>query len=162
MDNNTKKIMKKLERKPKQTLKMERQELQDQQKVLRVRRSELEAHRDLLKGSLDAAKQAKQNDNVIMLESQIKSVEDDISKISDSYMKNAEVLEIYSKVLKNDKEGKSTSIGAAVGAVTGLGALGLGWLSLKKAYQSDLDGSMVNKKVLDVFNRLNPLRLIKK
>lgn len=159
---DTKKIMKKLERKPKQTLKMERQELQDQQAVLRVHRSELERRRDELKGDLDVARKAKQNDNVILLESQIKSIEDDISKISDSYMKNAEVLEIYSKVLKNDKEGKSTSIGAAVGAVTGLGALGLGWLSLKKAYQSDLDGSMVNKKVLDVFNRLNPLRLIKK
>lgn len=159
---DTKKIMKKLEKKPKQTLKMERQELQDQQAVLRVHRSELERRRDELKGDLDVARKAKQNDNVILLESQIKSIEDDISKISDSYMKNAEVLEIYSKVLKNDKEGKSTSIGAAVGAVTGLGALGLGWLSLKKAYQSDLDGSMVNKKVLDVFNRLNPLRLIKK
>ena len=159
---DTKKIMKKLEKKPKQTLKMERQDLQDQQAVLRVHRSELERRRDELKGDLDVARKAKQNDNVILLESQIKSIEDDISKISDSYMKNAEVLEIYSKVLKNDKEGKSTSIGAAVGAVTGLGALGLGWLSLKKAYQSDLDGSMVNKKVLDVFNRLNPLRLIKK
>ena len=159
---DTKKIMKKLERKPKQTLKMERQELQDQQAVLRVRRSELERRRVELKADLDAAKKAKQNDNVILLEGQIKSIEDDISKISDSYMKNAEVLEIYSKVLKNDKEGKATGVGAAVGAITGLGALGLGWLSLKKAYQSDIDGSMVNKKVLDVFNRLNPLRLIKK
>ena len=159
---DTKKIMKKLERKPKQTLKMERQELQDQQAVLRVHRSELERRRTELKNDLDAAKKAKQNDTVILLESQIKSIEEDISKISDSYMKNAEVLEIYSKVLKNDKEGKSTSVGAAVGAITGLGALGLGWLSLKKAYQSDIDGSMVNKKVLDVFNRLNPLRLIKK
>lgn len=159
---DTKKIMKKLERKPKQTLKMERQELQDQQAVLRVHRSELERRRTELKNDLDAAKKAKQNDAVILLESQIKSIEEDISKISDSYMKNAEVLEIYSKVLKNDKEGKSTSVGAAVGAVTGLGALALGWLSLKKAYQSDIDGSMVNKKVLDVFNRLNPLRLIKK
>lgn len=159
---DTKKIMKRLEKKPKQTLKMERQELQDQQAVLRVHRSELERRRAELKNNLDTARKAKQNDTVILLESQIKSIEEDTSKISDSYMKNAEVLEIYSKVLKNDKEGKSTSVGAAVGAVTGLGALGLGWLSLKKAYQSDIDGSMVNKKVLDVFNRLNPLRLIKK
>lgn len=159
---DTKKIMKKLERKPKQTLKMERQELQDQQAVLRVHRSELERRRTELKNDLDVARKAKQNDTAILLENQIKSIDEDISKISDSYMKNAEVLEIYSKVLKNDKEGKSTSVGAAVGAVTGLGALGLGWLSLKKAYQSDIDGSMVNKKVLDVFNRLNPLRLIKK
>ena len=157
-----KKIMKVLAKKPKQTLKMERQELQDQQAVLRVRRSELERRRTELKSDLDTAKAAKQNDNVILLESQIKSIEEDVTKISDSYMKNAEVLEIYSKVLKNDKEGKSTSVGAAVGAVTGLGALGLGWLSLKKAYQSDLDGSMVNKKVLDVFNRLNPLRILGK
>lgn len=159
---DTKKIMKKLERKPKQTLKMERQELQDQQAVLRVRQRELDRRRVELKADLDTVKKAKQNDNVILLEGQIKSIEDDISKISDSYMKNAAVLEIYSKVLKNDKEGKATGVGAAVGAVTGLGALGLGWLSLKKAYQSDIDGSMVNKKVLDVFNRLNPLRLIKK
>ena len=157
-----KKFMKMLEKKPKQTLKMERQELQDQQAVLRVHRSELERRRAELKSDLDVAKKAKQGDTVILLEGQIKSVEEDISKISDSYMRNAEVLEIYSKVLKNDKEGKSTSVGAAVGAVTGLGALGLGWLSLKKAYQSDIDGSMVNKKVLDVFNRLNPLRILGK
>lgn len=159
---DTKKIMKRLSGKPKQTLRMERQELQDQQAVLRVRKSELDRRRTELKNDLDAAKKAKQSDNVILLESQIKSIEEDISKISDSYMRNAEVLEIYSKVLKNDKEGKATGVGAAVGAVTGLGALGLGWLSLKKAYQSDLDGSMVNKKVLDVFNRLNPLRILGK
>lgn len=157
-----KKFMKMLEKKPKQTLKMERQELQDSQAVLRVRQRELDRRLTELKGDLDAARKAKQNDTMILLESQIKGIEDDISKISDSYRKNAEVLEIYSKVLKNDKEGKSTSVGAAVGAVTGLGALGLGWLSLKKAYQSDLDGSMVNKKVLDVFNRLNPLRILGK
>ncbi len=159
---DTKKIMKKLERKPKQTLKMERQELQDQQKVLRVRRDELDKHKRDLKDNLDVAKKAKQADAVTLIESQIKSLEDEISKISDTYMKNAEILEIYSKVLKNDKEGKSTSIGAVIGAVTGLGSLVLGGLSLKKAYQSDVDGTMVNKKVLDVFNRLNPLRLIKK
>ena len=157
-----KKFMKMLEKKPRQTLKMERQELQDSQAVLRVRQRELDRRLTELKSDLDAARKAKQNDTVILLESQVKGIEEDISKISDSYMKNAEVLEIYSKVLKNDKEGKSTSVGAAVGAVTGLGALGLGWLSLKKAYQSDLDGSMVNKKVLDVFNRLNPLRILGK
>ena len=122
---DAKKIMKKLERKPRQTLRMERQELQDQQKVLRVRRDELDKHRQDLKDDLDVAKKAKQTDTVTLLESQIKGIEEDISKISDSYMRNAEVLEIYSKVLKNDKEGKSTGIGAAVGAVTGLGALGL-------------------------------------
>lgn len=159
---DTKKIMKKLERKPKQTLKMERQELQDQQKVLRVRRDMLDRHKQDLKDDLEVAKQAKQADTVTLLESQIKSLEEDISKISDTYMKNAEILEIYSKVLKNDKEGKSTSVGAVIGAVTGLGSLVIGGLSLKKAYQSDVDGTMVNKKVLDVFNRLNPLRLIKK
>lgn len=157
-----KKIMKMLEKKPKQTLKMERQELQDSQAVLRVSQRELDRRLSELKGDLDAARKAKQNDTVLLLESQIKSIEDDISKISDSYRKNAEVLEIYSKVLKNDKEGKATGVGAAVGAVTGLGALVLGGLSLKKAYQSDLDGSMVNKKVLDVFNRLNPLRILGK
>ena len=157
-----KKFMKMLEKKPRQTLKMERQELQDSQAVLRVRQRELDRRLTELKSDLDAARKAKQNDTVILLESQVKGIEEDISKISDSYRKNAEVLEIYSKVLKNDKEGKSTSVGAAVGAVTGLGALGLGWLSLKKAYQSDLDGSMVNKKVLDVFNRLNPLRILGK
>lgn len=157
---DTKKIMKKLQKKPKQTLKMERQELQDSQAVLRVRQRELDRRLTELKSDLDVARKAKQNDNVILLESQIKGIEDDISKISDSYRKNAEVLEIYSKVLKNDKEGKATGVGAAVGAITGLGALVLGGLSLKKAYQSDIDGTMKNKGVLDVFNRLNPLRIL--
>lgn len=157
---DTKKIMKKLQKKPKQTLKMERQELQDSQAVLRVRQRELDRRLAELKDDLDAARKAKQNDNVILLESQIKTIEEDISKISDSYRKNAEVLEIYSKVLKNDKEGKATGVGAAVSAITGLGALVLGGLSLKKAYQSDIDGTMKNKGVLDVFNRLNTLRIL--
>ena len=152
--DDTKKIMKRLAKKPKQTLKMERQELQDQQKVLRVRRDELDRRKQELKDDLDLAKQAKKSDTVTLLESQIKSVEDDISKISDTYMKNAEILEIYSKVLKNDQESKSSSIGAIIGAIVGLGSLGLTGLSLKKAYQTDVDGTMKNKGVLDVFNRL--------
>lgn len=159
---DTKKLMKKLERKPKQTLRQERQELQDNQKILRVKKAELEARKAQLLENLDLAKKAKKADEVTYLESVIKMTKDDISEVSESYMKNAEVLEVYSKVLKNDKEGKSSIVGATVGAVTGLGALGLGWLSLKKAYQSDLDGSMVNKKALDVFNRLNPLRILGK
>jgi hypothetical protein len=47
-----KKFMKMLEKKPKQTLKMERQELQDQQAVLRVHRSELERRRVELRAIL--------------------------------------------------------------------------------------------------------------
>ena len=112
--DDTKKIMKRLAKKPKQTLKMERQELQDQQKVLRIRRDELDRRKQELKNNLDLAKQAKQSDTVTLLESQIKGLEDDISKISDTYMKNAEILEIYSKVLKNDQESKSSSIGAII------------------------------------------------
>ena len=158
--NETKKVMKKLQKKPKRTLKMERQELQDIQEVLRIRKAELNAHKDKLKDDLVAACKANDGTSITLLERQIKDVEEDIDKVCKEYKENSDILEVYSRVLKNDADARSSNIGAIVGAVTGAGALVLGGLSLKKAYHADEDGTMKNKGVLDFFYRLNPLKLI--
>ena len=155
-----KKIMKKLQKKPKRTLKMERQELQDIQEVLRVRKGELEAHKDRLKDDLVSACKANDGSSIALLERLIGSIKDDIDKISKEYKENSDILEVYSRVLKNDADARSANAGAIVGAITGAGALILGGMSLKKAYHADEEGTMKNKGVLDFFYRLNPLKLI--
>lgn len=158
--NETKKVMKKLQKKPKRTLKMERQELQDIQEVLRNRKAELEAHKDKLQNDLISACKANDGSSITLLERQIGSIKEDIDKISKEYKENSDILEVYSRVLKNDADARSANAGAIVGAITGAGALILGGLSLKKAYHADEDGTMKNKGVLDFFYRLNPLKLI--
>ena len=158
--NDVKKLTKKLEKKPKHTLKAEREELQDIQKNLRVRKEALATRKDELQDDLNLAYKANDGDSITLLEHQIKTTKDEIDMVSQDYKANAEILEVYSKVLKNDADGRASNIGAIVGAVSGAGALVLGGLSLKKAYAADNDGTMKNKGVLDFFYRLNPLRIL--
>lgn len=158
--NEVKKITKKLQKQPKHTLKMERQELQDIQKCLRIKEETLKEHKDRLRDNLNTAYKAGDGDSITLLEHQIKDIKEEITEISMSYKENSEILEIYSKVLKNDADGRASNVGAIVGAVSGLGALGLGAMSLRKAYKTDVEGTMKNKGVLDFFYRLNPLRIL--
>ena len=152
--------LRKLKKKSKRTLRMERQELQIEQEKIRQTRYSLEKRSDKLIEALIAAVKDKNNEGVEVLENEIQVIKNEIKELEAKYKTNAEALELYSKVIKNDKEGTSSTIGSAVGAVTGLGALGLGALSLRKAYDSDMNGTLVNKKVLDVFNKINPMNFL--
>ena len=63
-------------------------------------------------------------------------------------------------VIKNKDEGKSSIWGTLFAGVGTGAAIWLGKKSLDKAYEANTEGQLVNKGPLDVFNRLNPLRLI--
>lgn len=153
-----KSVIKKLKRKPKWKLKKERFELQEQQKTIRLETEKLESHVSQLKDDEIAALKANDTSTIEFLDHRIAVLEKKIADNDKRYKANAEILEIYSKIVKNDKEGTSSSVGSAVGTITGLGGLALGIIGLRKAYQSDEVGSMVNKKTLDFVNRLPLLR----
>lgn len=151
-------MLRKLKRTPKWKLKKEREEVQEQQKVIRVKLTELEDALDKLKDTEIAALKANDGDAVALVDDQIKAIEKKIENLDKRYKANAEILEIYSKIIKNDREGSSSTAGAWAGWVTAIGGLALGAFGLKKAYDADVSGELTNKKTLDWVQRLPILR----
>ena len=147
-------IFNKLKRKPKWKLKEERSELQEQQKVLRMKTEAFSQRLIELKDDMIAALKANDGEAITLLENQIDTIEKRIESYDKRYKTNAEILEIYSKVVKNDKEGNSSTANTAAGWITAIGGLALGAIGLKKAYDSDVEGSLTNKKTLDWIQRL--------
>lgn len=146
MNNN---LLSKLKRKPKWKLKEERDELQMEQKLLRQRLKEFEDNLSSLKDDQIAALKANDATTIAVLDHKIDATEKKIVRIKADYKDNADVLEVYSKVLKNDREGKASSRNSLFGALSTVTGIGLAWVGLKKAYDSDQEGTLVNKKTLD-------------
>lgn len=154
--------MKKLNKEQRWKLENERRELEQNQKYLREKYSFLlRAYEDQL-NVREAAILAKDEMTAETSRRALERIKDLKKEIEDEYGASLDRIEKISKILKNDGDKANASIGTALGVVTGLGGLALGGLSLHKAYMSDKEGGMVYKKTLDVFNRLNPLRLFQK
>lgn len=160
-----KKFMKELKGKNKQSLRKEMKDLQDRQAYLRDENDSLKDEREQLRKEqieiMSAEKKEKKDEiRLTIIESRLDTIRSDLRDNTSEYKSNSEALECYSKIFKNKDEGKSSILGTLfTGAGTGA-AIWLGFKSLDKAYQSDVEGTLVNKKALDVFNRLNPLKLI--
>ena len=155
MNNN---LLGKLKRKPRWKLKEERDDLQMEQKLLRQSLKELDANLSNLKDAEIAALKGNDAGAITVLDQQIKNVERKIEKNKADYKNNAEVLEVYSKVLKNDREGKASSRNSWFGAISSVAGVGLAAFGLKKAYDSDMEGTLVNKKTLDWIKGLPIIR----
>lgn len=146
MDNN---LLKKLKRKPKWKLKEERDDLQMEQRLLRRRNDILSNELEQRKTEEIAALKADNQTAITLLDRQISDIEKKINENEKHYKNNAEVLEIYSKVLKNDREGKSSMVASWVGAVTGLVGAGVAVTGLRMSFKSDEEGGLINKKTLE-------------
>lgn len=155
------KIMKLMRKKKMEALKEEFNQLNTEQKELRAEEKELEELRSELYVKLYAAmKVGGMEDEEKLLNKQIADITARIKEIDARHKANGEVIELYSRVEKNKREAGSSILGTIFG---GLGTGGVIWLankSLNKAYEYEQEGLMVNKKSLDVFNKLNPMRLI--
>jgi len=150
-----------LKKKSRQTLENERKDLQDRQALLREKRDTLWEARNGLRKAYYAACEAKNDSSKAILEKELEDIKNDIAEIDKEYQTNSVSLESYSKVAKNRKEGTGILLGTLF---TGLGtgaAIILGKKSLDRAFDADVNCNLVNKKVLDVFWKLNPLSLIK-
>lgn len=135
-------------------MRRERNELQLVQKDLRERKGVLDSQLRMATATLVAAMDAKNDTIVELTKSQITRINEEIERITKEYKENYQALEIYSKILKNDKEGTASTIGSIVGAATGATGIYLGVKSLTKAYETDTEGKMKNKGVLDIFNKI--------
>ena len=155
MNNN---LLGKLKKKPKWKLKEERDDLQMEQKLIRQRIKVLEEDLSKLKDDYIVALKGTDGGAIAVLENKIEITEKKIDKHKADYKNNADVLEVYSKVLKNDREGKASSRNSWFGAISSVAGVGLAAFGLKKAYDSDQEGTLVNKKTLDWIKGLPIIR----
>ena len=162
MDNKNKKIGDEVMKKNKQTLSKEKQDLQNRQEILRVRKEALLDERKSLRRDLYAAKKSKKEDDIELIQMQLDDIETDIKDINFEYKMNSECLDCYEKVSKSKSEGRGSALSTVFGGIATAATIALGAESLRKAYKSDEEGTLVNKKTLDVFNRINPLRILDK
>lgn len=154
------KVMKMLKKKNRQRLDLEFSQLQERQKELRELRETLEEQRNGLYQMRYAAMKAGDENTDKVLVQQISDISDHLKEVRAEHKSNGEVLELYSKVIKNKKDANSTLLSVLFGGVGTGAVIWLGKESLERAYNSDLEGTLVNKKALDVFNKLNPMKLI--
>lgn len=143
------KLIGKLKKKPKWKLREERDDLQMEQKNLREKLKELEENLSALQSDEIAALKANDTTTITLLDHKIEVTGKKIARIKADYKENADVLEVYSKVLKNDREGKASSRNSWFGALSTVTGIGLAAFGLKKAYDSDVEGTLINKKTLD-------------
>ena len=155
-------MSKRLKKEKKWRLMQEREELQLQQKKLRLETDEL--LRNLVELREDEIKAIQANDTttITLISARIDAAKEKIESNDRRYASNAATLENYSKVLKNDTDGSCSKLNTGVGIITGLGGLTLGAIGLKKAYESDMEGTLVNKKTLDWVTKLPIFRGFKK
>ncbi len=149
-------------REEKWELKQEVKELEKQQKSIRQETEELLRSLDKLH---DDEKQAiKNNDStkIALISAKIEEVKEKIDRNDKRYANNTTSLENFSKTRKNDAERECSKLNSLIGAITGLGSLTLGGIGLKMAYDSDMEGALVNKKTLDWVAKLPIFRGFKK
>lgn len=142
-------LMKKLQKKPKWKLIKEREEIELQQKKIRMETEELQKNLSNLKDDEIVALKGTDGTAITLIEAKIDSTKEKIAENDKRYKDNANVLETYSKIIKNDREGATSTRNSIIGLVTGLGGLALGGIGLKMAYDSDMEGTLVNKKSLE-------------
>lgn len=146
MDN---KLIGKFKRKPKWELKEERRDLQLDQKKLRGDLKELEGLLKTLKDEEINALKANDSEKITIVEHRIEMTEKSIARIKADYKENYDAIEAYSRALKNDREGESSRRNSWFGALSSIAGAALAAVGLKKAYNSDIEGTLVNKKTLD-------------
>ena len=150
--------VKKLKRRPRRKVIQERDELLLQQAKIRMETDVLLRQLNDLRDDEAVAFKGNDGSAIAVIEAKIETVKDKISENDRRYEKNVEVLETYSKVVKNDSERNNGTLVAAVGVITSLGGLALAGVGLKKAYQSDEDGTLVRKKTFDWVKNLPIIR----
>lgn len=151
-------MFRKLKKKPKWKIKEERSELQLQQD--RIRKETEALQQDLLNLQRDEITAIKANDetSITVIEAQIDVIDGKINRNDARYERNAKVLEMYSKIMKDDGERGTRIVDSLFGAIGIVGGGVLTYFGLKKSFDSDTEGTMVNKKLLDWTNRIPFLR----
>ena len=151
MDENEK-LLKIARKMSKKRLNEEQQVVEAEQEKLRERRDDCETELRRLNEEIKAKLRNGEDDTA--LEKELKLVEAEIDRIDAKMTRNAEMLEIYSKVVKNRRDGGCGIANAVTGAVTGVASA----LGIALALGVDREGGLVDKTTLQLsqfFSRKN-------
>lgn len=151
-------VFKKRNRKAKWTLESEDKELRLTLAKLRKENDILRERLDQLKDDEIKALMANDGTTIAVIEAKIDRVKEKIQDNEERYKRINQYLETDSKTRKNRSDGKNNTAATIVKWVTGIGGLAIGTIGLAAAYQSDMEGSLVNKKTFEWFKQLPILR----
>ena len=138
------KLIKKVKRMSKKRLAEEQQVVEAEQQELRERRDDCETELRRLNDEIKAKLRNGEDDT--QLEMELKLVEDEIDRIDAKMTRNAEMLEIYSRVVKNRRDGGCGIANAVTGAITGVASA----LGIALALGVDREGGLVDKTALQL------------
>ncbi len=158
---NKDELVKKIRRQPKWKIEKEREELQMQQKAIRVETEELSKRLSQLKDdAIVALKGNAKEESIAVIDSQIDAISKRIAENDKRYKANAEVLEIYSKISKNDTDRNNGRWATLTAFLVGASGVVLGAIGLEKsyAYDTETEVTTVRKNVLDWTRRLPVFR----
>lgn len=141
-------------------LNRERRQLEERQEFLRTKLQKLVENYDeetrIYEKALEGGKLEQAEIALKGLERTEKLIEQTESEYNDNFAR----IEQCSKISKTDGDKANAVVGTAAGIGATIGSLMLGKMALDRAYESDKEGSMTNKKTLDFFYKLNPIRIL--
>ena len=139
-------------------MKEEYKALLDRQVELTKKKEKLDTKKNELTTELMDAMKNDDSEEQTRIVNQIEKIDKIIENNRKEYKENWEILEIYSKIVKTHGDNRNENLKTGAALLSVFGGLGLGLISLKGAFASDVNGSMVNKRTLDFFNKItNPL-----
>lgn len=142
-----KEFLKRLRKKKKSLLVKEQEALYLEQEALREERAALdEKFREL---TAELVTEPGDEDKQKKTAAEIAKILEAIKRIDERLRSNTEMLECYSRILKNDREGRAAKTSANWGVITGLGGMLLGLIGLAGAFNSDNQNTLVNRHTLD-------------
>lgn len=152
------KIKKELRKKRKKKLREEYSELIEVQNILKMRIGKVEEAIATLRSDEIIALKKEDKKNADLIESMIKQYELEYERMMKRYKMNSEILKLYSEVLKNGHEGRAAVGNLLIGSAGVAASTALAAIGLKKAYASDIEGTMRNAKTFDWIKSLPIIR----
>ena len=146
MSNTTEKSSKKTRR---WNVEAEKNELLLQQKKLREENEEIERQIALIEAEQIEAYKNNDGDKIALNEAKLEALNNRLARNDKRYKDNQEAVDTYSKITKNKSDSGNNVVGTIVSVITGFGGLAIAAIGLKKAYESDEDGTLVRKKTFD-------------
>lgn len=158
LEAKKKEIKKELKKKKKRRLKQEYADLIELQNALRLRIAKAEEAIAQMRSNEIIALRKEDKGQADICESIIAQYTEEYKRMTTRYKSNSEILKIYAEVLNCRSDSRIGLFNAITGAAGIAASAAIASVGLKKAYQSDIEGTMRNNKVFDWIKGLPIIR----
>lgn len=141
----------KLKRKRKKKLKEERDAVMAYEESLRVKETAVLQEIVALQSELESLTE---EDDREAKKQTIQSKKEELELIMKLRQETKDVLKVYSEILKDDREGRAASRNSIFSGIFSIGSLTVGAIGLGAAFQSDNEGTLINRHTFDWLKNL--------